>query len=250
MTPQMQEGLFGWLTNLKEEVTAQRGGTSFGAEQSLLDETGMNMEEYIEQQRKLGLAGQLLRQKVEPRAIVSWRDVEQAYQAEISKYQPPRKVTIGRILLLNSRDGMQIESTRQAFSNGDAFSTVARELGVKEDGIWRTFTLEGGSISGITDLAQNVRDALEDVRIDEPTSAIEGRSSTAWYSILAYETPPSRSIFDSDVQLMIRNRLESFAYDTEESNYLNSLRRRWVNDDIRKMEIKLMQLALRRYWQN
>ena len=250
MTPQMQEGLFGWLTNLKEEVTAQRGGTSFGAEQSLLDETGMNMEEYIEQQRKLGLAGQLLRQKVEPRAIVSWRDVEQAYQAEISKYQPPRKITIGRILLLNSRDGMQIESTRQAFSNGDAFSTVARELGVKEDGLWRTFTLEEGSISGITDLAQNVRDALEDVRIDEPTSAIEGRSSTAWYSILAYETPPSRSIFDSDVQLMIRNRLESFAYDTEESNYLNSLRRRWVNDDIRKMEIKLMQLALRRYWQN
>ena len=250
MTPQMQEGLFGWLTNLKEEVTAQRGGTSFGAEQSLLDETGMTMEEYIDQQRKLGLAGQLLRQKVEPRAIVSWRDVEQAYQAEISKYQPPRKVTIGRILLLNSRDGMQIESTRQAFLNGDAFSTVARELGVKDDGLWRTFTLEDGSISGITDLAQNVRDALEGVRIDEPTSAIEGRSSTAWYSILAYETPPSRSIFDSDVQLTIRNRLESFAYDSEESNYLNSLRRRWVNDDIRKMEIKLMQLALRRYWQN
>ncbi len=125
MTPQMQEGLFGWLTNLKEEVTAQRGGTSFGAEQSLLDETGMNMEEYIEQQRKLGLAGQLLRQKVEPRAIVSWRDVEQAYQAEISKYQPPRRVTIGRILLLNSRDGMQIEATKQAFADGDAFSAVA-----------------------------------------------------------------------------------------------------------------------------
>lgn len=249
MTPQMQEGLFGWLTNLKEEVTAQRGGTSFGAEQSLLDETGMNMEEYIEQQRKLGLAGQLLRQKVEPRAIVSWRDIEQAYQAEISKYQPPRKVTIGRILLLNSRDGMQIEATKQAFADGDAFSVVAVELGVKEDGVWRTFTLEEGTISGISDLAQNVRDALKAVRIDESTVAIEGRSSTAWYSILAYETPPSRSIFDSDVQLMIRNRLESFAYDSEESNYLNSLRRRWVNDDIRKMEIKLMQLALRRYWQ-
>lgn len=249
MTPQMQEGLFGWLTNLKEEVTAQRGGTSFGAEQSLLDETGMNMEEYIEQQRKLGLAGQLLRQKVEPRAIVSWRDIEQAYQAEISKYQPPRKVTIGRILLLNSRDGMQIEATKQAFADGDAFSVVAAELGVKEDGVWRTFTLEEGTISGISDLAQNVRDALKAVRIDESTVAIEGRSSTAWYSILAYETPPSRSIFDSDVQLMIRNRLESFAYDSEESNYLNSLRRRWVNDDIRKMEIKLMQLALRRYWQ-
>jgi len=249
MTPQMQEGIFGWLSNLKEEVTAQRGGTSFGAEQSLLDETGMNMEEYIEQQRKLGLAGQLLRQKVEPRAIVSWRDVEQAYRAEISTYQPPRKVLIGRILLLNSRDGMQIESARHAFAQGDGFTTVARELGVKEDGLWRTFTLEEGGIEDIEDLAQSVRDALADVRIDEPTAAIEGRASTAWYSILAFETPRSRSIFDSDVQLLIRNRLESFAYDLEESNYLNSLRRRWVNDDIRKMEIKLMQLALRRYWQ-
>ncbi|MBB48916.1 MAG: hypothetical protein CMJ33_10365 [Phycisphaerae bacterium] len=249
MTPQMQEGLFGWLADLKQEVTAQRGGTSFGAEQSLLDETGLNMEEYIEQQRKLGLAGQLLRQKVEPRAIVSWRDVEQAYQAELSTYQPPRKVRIGRILLLNSRDGMQIEATRQAFANGDGFTAVARELGVKDDGLWRTFTLEDGSIAGITDLAQTVRDALESVRIDEATRAVEGRSSTSWYSILAYETPPTQSIFDSDVQLLIRNQLESFAYDTEESNYLNSLRRRWVNDDIRKMEIKLMQLALRRYWQ-
>ncbi len=249
MTPQMQEGLFGWLSDLKEEVTAQRGGTSFGAEQSLLDETGLNMEEYLEQQRKLGLAGQLLRQKVEPRAIVSWRDVEQAYQAELSTYQPPRKIVIGRILLLNSRDGMQIESTRQAFANGNGFTSVAKELGVKDDGVWRTFTLEEETVSGITDLAQNVRDALQDVRIDEATEAVEGRSSTAWYSILAYETPPSRSIFDSDVQLLIRNRLESFAYDMEESNYLNSLRRRWVNDDIRKMEIKLMQLALRRYWQ-
>ena len=129
MTPQMQEGLFGWLADLKQEVTAQRGGTSFGAEQSLLDETGMNMEEYIEQQRKLGLAGQLLRQKVEPRAIVSWRDVEQAYQAEIAKYQPPRKVLVGRILLLNSRDGMQIEAAKQAFSKGDGFTAVAKELG-------------------------------------------------------------------------------------------------------------------------
>jgi hypothetical protein len=249
MTPQMQEGLFGWLADLKQEVTAQRGGTSFGAEQSLLDETGMNMEEYIEQQRKLGLAGQLLRQKVEPRAIVSWRDVEQAYQAEIDKYQPLRKVLIGRILLLNSRDGMQIEAAKQAFSKGDGFTAVAKQLGVKEDGLWRTFTLEDGTVAGISDLAQGVRDALEGVRIDEATPAIEGRSSTAWYSILAFETPPSQSIFDSGVQLLIRNRLESFAYDNEEASYLDSLRRRWVNDDIRKMEIKLMQLALRRYWQ-
>jgi hypothetical protein len=37
----------------------------------------------------------------------------------------------------------------------------------------------------VTQAFEAVRDALEIVRIDESTSAIEGRSSTAWYSILA-----------------------------------------------------------------
>ena len=31
--------------------------------------------------------------------------------------------------------------------------------------------------------------------------------------------------------------------------YLDSLRRRWVNDEIRKMELRLIDIALRRYWQ-
>ena len=115
---QMQQGLFAWLTNLEEEVTAQRGGTRFGAEQSLMDDTGMTMEEFIEQQRKLGLAGQLIRKKVEPRAIVSWRDIEQIYRAEYDIFNPPSQVVIGRILMLNRRDAERIEQVKSAFAGG------------------------------------------------------------------------------------------------------------------------------------
>ena len=104
---QMQEGLFAWLSDLEDEVTAQRGGTRFGAEQSLMEDTGLTMEEFIEQQRKLGLAGQLIRKKVQPRAIVSWRDVEQVYQGDIDIYVPPGRVVVGHMAMLVDVTGVR-----------------------------------------------------------------------------------------------------------------------------------------------
>ena len=85
--------------------------------------------------------------------------------------------------------------------------------------------------------------------MNQATPAVAGRTSTSWYAVLGYITPPSFSIFDPQVQLGIRNKLESIRYGQQEEKYLVSLRRRWVNDDIRKMEIRLVEMALRRYWQ-
>ena len=247
---EMQQGLFAWLSNLEEEVTAQRGGTRFGAEQSLMDDTGMTMAEFIEQQRKLGLAGQLIRKKVEPRAIVSWRDIQQIYRAEYDIYNPPSQVVIGRILMLNRRDSDRIEEVKSAFEAGRSFAEVAKEFEVKDDGEWRTFTLSDGDLDSLKDLKKEVREALLGLEVDQATVPIEGRTSTTWYSVLGFIVPPSRTIFEPGVQLTIRNRLESIRYDDEERKYLDSLRRRWVNDEIKKMELRLIDIALRRYWQN
>ena len=249
LTPQMQEGIFAWLGSMEEEVTAQRGGTRFAAEQSILEETGLTLEEFLEQQRKLGLAGQLLRKRVEPRTIVSWRDVEQAYRDRIEQFQPPRSVRVGRILLLNKRDADQLEQAKAAFAEGKSFTEVATLIEAKDDGFWRAFTLDSDGIAGIGDIRTDIRTALVDAKEDAPVGPFEGRSSTAWYAILGYITPPSQSIFDPPVQLGLRNGLEGMRYDIEEQKYLTSLRRRWVNDDIRKMELRLFEIALRRYWQ-
>ena len=160
---------------------AQRGGTA-GAK-SLMDETGMTMEEFLDQQRKLGLAGQLIRKRVQPRAIVSWRDIEQSYRADIDVYMPPGQVVIGRILLLNRRDADKIARVKQAFAEGRSLQDVAVELGIKDDGEWRTFTLDNRDVSDLSDLKQEVRDGLKGLEVGMPTAAIEGRTSTSWYCV-------------------------------------------------------------------
>ena len=249
LTPEMQQGIFGWLGMMEEEVTAQRGGTRFEAEQSIMAETGMTLEEFLQQQRNLGLAGQLLRKRVEPRAIVSWRDIEQEYRARIDEFRPAGSVIIGRILLLNSRDSEKIATVTKAFENGSSFAEVAAEIGLEDGGRWRTFELGEDGIAGIEGLRTNIRESLVGLPVNAPSPMIEGRTSSSWYAVLGFDTPPSRSIFDPDVQLMLRNQISSLRYSQQEARYLDSLRRRWVNDDIRSMEIQLVELALRRYWQ-
>lgn len=249
LTPEMQQGIFAWLGMMEGEVTAERGGTRFAAEQSVMDETGMTLEEYLQQQKNLGLAGQLLRKRVQPRAIVSWRDIEQDYRSRLREFRPAGSVQIGRILLLNARDAERIEAARAAFAEGRSFTEVAREIEADDDGFWRNFKLEGSGLETVEGLRSSIRDELAGLAIDQATPEVAGRTSTAWYAVLGYVTPPSFSIFDPEVQLGIRNKLEGIRYSQQEDKYLTSLRRRWVNDDIRKMEIRLVEIALRRYWQ-
>lgn len=250
LTPDMQQGIFAWLGMMEGEVTAERGGTRFAAEQSIMDETGLTLEEYLEQQKNLGLAGQLLRKRVQPRAIISWRDIEQEYRSRITEFRPLGSVQIGRILLLNSKNGEKIEQAKTAFAAGSTFSEVVDLIEAKDDGFWRNFQLKGNGLKSVEGLRVSIRDSLEDLGINNATPAVEGKTSTSWYAVLGYITPPSSSIFDPQVQLGIRNKLESIRYSQQEEKYLTSLRRRWVNDDIRKMEIRLVEMALRRYWQS
>ena len=144
----------------------------------------------------------------------------------------------------------RIEEVKSAFEAGRSFAEVAKEFEVKDDGEWRTFTLSDGNLDSLNDLKKEVREALIGLEVDQATIPIEGRTSTTWYSVLGFIVPPSRTIFEPGVQLTIRNRLESIRYDDEERKYLDSLRRRWVNDEIKKMELRLIDIALRRYWQN
>ncbi len=249
LTPDMQQGIFAWLGMMEGEVTAERGGTRFAAEQSIMDETGLTMEEYLQQQKNLGLAGQLLRKRVQPRAIVSWRDIEQEYRSRITEFRPLGSVQIGRILLLNSKDGEKIEQVKTAFAEGQSFSEVVELIEAKDDGFWRNFELKGDGLQSVEGLRSSILDALVNLQMNQATPAVVGKTSTSWYAVLGYITPPSFSIFDPQVQLGIRNKLESIRYGQQEEKYLVSLRRRWVNDDIRKMEIRLVEMALRRYWQ-
>jgi hypothetical protein len=56
------------------------------------------------------------------------------------------------------------------------------------------------------------------------------------------------SLFDPMVQLALREGLRAQQFAIEQRRYLESLRRRWVSDDLATMQARLVAIALERYY--
>jgi len=248
LSPEQKQGLFAWLLDMREEEIARRGGNVASAESSVLEEQGLSLEEFMDRRRDLALASDLLRKKIEPRVIVSWRDIEQEYRRREVEFNPPGLVRVGRIRLTERGDGAEaIASVKERFAAGESFAEVATSLGLPDGGFWRQFPLPAEGIAGL-DLAAPFREAIDGVPVGQAGPPIERPTSTTWLAVLSIDRPPALSLFDPMVQLALREGLRAQQFAIEQRRYLESLRRRWVSDDLNTMRARLVAIALDRYY--
>lgn len=246
--PEAREGLFAWLRQIQEEEIAARGGTRSAATASLQEQFDMSVEQFLERRKNEALANDLLRKRIEPRAIVSWRDIERAYEKARDEFNPGATITLGRIALLTKDDAQRIEEAKALFESGASFAEVAERMGVANRGAWIQQKLGPRGIDGLTDLRAEVREALKDLRVGEPSRPFTLGSTTQWVAVLEVDQPPARSIFDPEVQLRIRAELQNMRRYQEQAKYFEALRSRWISDDIDQMRLRLVDIALQRYF--
>ncbi|MBI1304273.1 MAG: hypothetical protein GC172_10885 [Phycisphaera sp.] len=248
LSPEQQAGLFAWLRSLQEETIAQRGGIRAAAEASLQEEEGGSIEDFLRITRDTQLARRLLNERIEPRAIVSWRDVEQEYERRRSEFNPRPRIRIGRIRLAVESDAAAIERVKAWVAEGKDFAAIAAELKVADGGLWNAFELPENGIAGL-EFSDAIKARLEGLAEGAVSRPLESRDFVSWYAVLDVETPDARSIYDPEVQLAIEDELRARRRIIERERYFESLRSRWVTDDISRIERKLIDIALQRYWQ-
>ena len=246
LDPEMQQGLFSWLRSMQEQTIAERGGTRATAEQSIEDQFGMTLDEFLEQRKTIALASDLLRKRVTPRTIVSWRDVEQAYRKRWDEFNPPSVMRIGRIRFSKSRQAEQLEEARKLVAEKLPFAEICERLEVADDGFWLEVTLPANGIEG-TSLVSAVKDRLKDLDPGAVSEALEQTAFVSWFTVLEVISPPGRSIYDPEVQIVIESQLSDLRYRQEQERYLKSLRNRWITEDINKMLVRLIRIAISRY---
>ncbi|MFM7133471.1 MAG: hypothetical protein ACKO0W_04050 [Planctomycetota bacterium] len=247
LSPEQQEGLLGWLRSIQEETIAQRGGTRAAAEASLEVEEAKTLDQFMQMRRDYALASRLLNERVDPRVIVSWRDIVQEYERRRSEFNPRATVRIGRIRLGVQSDAERIALVRQRVEEGRGFAEIAEELKLPEGGFWNSFELPAEGIAGL-DLSDTVKERLAGLEPGRPSRPIEARDFISWLAIMEIQQPPARSIYDREVQLQLRAELEARRRIIERERYIGTLRSRWVSDDIGAMERRLVDIALERYW--
>ena len=126
-----QEGVLAWLKDLQEKEIANRGGSRADAQRSIEEEfPGTTIEEFMNRQKNQALAGDLLRRRVQPRTIVSWRDVERLYDQNSATYNPLPSIRIGRIAISKSNQA-NVDKVNASFAQGKTFAQVAAEIGAR-----------------------------------------------------------------------------------------------------------------------
>jgi hypothetical protein len=248
LSPEQQQGVLAWLKSMQEATIAERGGSRAAAEASLQAEEDKTLDEFMQQRREVSLALRLLNQRIEPRAIVSWREVEQAYQRDAKIYNPPSQVRIGRIKLDAVADAAKIERVRALVKEGKKFSEIAKELELTEGGLWQASELPAGGVQDLP-LADGVLARLKPLQPDQVSEElVQKEGFVVWFAIMEISQPRARSIYDRDLQLAITRQIQDVRRAIERQRYIASLRSRWVTDDIVEMEERLVAFALERYW--
>lgn len=245
ISPEMQAGIFNWLQGLQEQTVAGYGGNRASASASLQDQFGMTMEQYLREKRDEALAQDLLRRRVKPRTIVSWRDVERRYGVLEKDYNPQPHITIGRIRLTPS-DELLIADVESRLARGETFAQVAAALTLPDGGAWQQCQLPVNGMDGL-ELAQDIRTALGAVAQGSVTAPIRKPTSVTWYCVMEVLQQAQPSIFDSMLQRKLRRDLEDKRGRYEQFRYLKSLRARWVTNDIDQMTHRLTTIAEDRY---
>ena len=246
LSPEMKQGLLGWLRDLQEQAIAQRGGNRASAEEALRDEGSGTIEDYVNFTKNYQLQQDLLNRKVRPRVIVSWRDIERRYDKDRAMYAPDPSYKVARIRLFKDSQADKIEQVKKLLAEKRPFAEVAESVGMQNGGFWREVRVRDGKMD-LGDLLDPVRSALEKLLPGMVSEPIDQRTSVMWLAIVGSDVPPSVSIFDGSLQLQLRGQLYGERFQVERAAYLQSLRRRWLSGSIAKMEERLKKMAPDRY---
>lgn len=245
LTRDMRQGLFAWLRELEEERIARAGGSRAQAERELAEQD-QTLEEYLQSIRDQQLMSRIVREQIDNRVIVSWRDIQRAYERHRDRYMPPATVTLYRLSLHNNRDAERIETVTQRLDAGEPFLEIADDLGYDESDLhFRDMTLdEDGRLVGLRSDFNDAIPAFEAGAISEP---IDLGSSTMWLYVADVDQPDGRSLYDRDVQRELANELYNRRSRREQQRYLNSLMAEGGQDELNAMTERLYRIAEQRY---
>ncbi|MSR28120.1 MAG: hypothetical protein EXS03_00900 [Phycisphaerales bacterium] len=245
LTPDMQLGILAWLDSIQQQTVAGYGGNLAEASQTLQDQFGMTMEEYLRQKRDEGLAQDLLRRRVKPRTIVSWRDIEREYLRFEKQFNPAPTIWIGRLRVTTAESEL-LKDVEARIERKESFAEIAAAMALPDGGIWQKYELPPTGIAGLP-LADDIKSLLAAVPAGQLSEPSRKPSSVTWYCVTKIETQAPLTLYNPMLQTRIRAALVEQRGRREQYRYLNKLRDRWVNSDILQMTRRLTVIACERY---
>ncbi|MEM7228592.1 MAG: hypothetical protein AAF432_07235 [Planctomycetota bacterium] len=246
LTGQQQQGLFALIREFEENLTLnQGGGTRSGLAERLAEEEGITIEEALASRREELLISNVYRERVLPRVIVSWRDVQNEYEKRFEEFNPPAELVLSRIRLRPERQPDKVTIVETRLAGGDTFATIADDVGMPDEGRWETFIVDPDT--GVDIAIESVRDAVLALQTGEWTGPLDVGSQRWWIHLDEVIQDEARSLYDPDLQRQLENEIASARQQEEEQRFFGKLFQRGIYDELDSMVNRLVEVALDRY---
>ncbi len=247
LTTEQQQGIRYWLRELREGIVSSvGGGTAAKAESRLQERESMSVDEYVDSIRAQALTSQLWNQKIESRVVVSWRDIEREYERRYEEFNPPATASLSRIRLKTERQAEEIEQVKTQLAAGVDFAVVAESAGMADGGKW--FDIEMGENGlGESDLSEDFKARITDLRVGETSESFAVGTSTWWVHVTEINEAEQHDIYDPKVQRLLMEELRRRRQEEEQARYVGTLMEGGIYDEINAMAERLLRIAIFRY---
>ena len=246
LTEQEQVGLFAFMRNVQEQTISDRGGIESVTRSRLLNEEGITLDQYLELKKDETLIRKLVAERISPRVIISWRDIQREYERRFDEFNPPAHVTIWRIVLSTERDAEQIASVAERLNKGEPFMEIANSIGGRQSGEYGRFELGPNGLADI-ELSEALIAQLEGLEAGDTTSPFEVGTRTWWLHISEFHQPEPLSVYDPTVQRQLAEALFAVRFEEEQNRLMDSLLEDGIYDELTAMRNRLVAIAIQRY---
>lgn len=253
LSPEERRGLLFFLSNIRENLISQTGGSEQLANRKFADQEQGSLDLKAANERDLALLQLIYQRYILPRVNVSWRDVQVEYERQFAKYNPAGTATI-RMIWVESKQAETIEQVKQALK-AKPFAEVAA------DGKLNDFIASRG---GKLEIKLDGRTPAESklVPFEEMNTAAQGlaagtftgpinfrddrgRSLAGWVMLESVKQEPGQKL--EDVQLELYRELKQRKLEQEARRYFERIKDKGTRTDELEMTARLVSIASQRY---
>lgn len=250
LNEQQQMGLFAFLEQQQSQFVLETGGGSAEeARRRLLEERGITMEDFMEQERQRALIQLILQQEIAPRIVISWKDIEREYAEQYAKYNPPAQARILKIWIDIAQHPDLVQQVTDRLDQGEPFQAVWEDVqpGFRTDD---TYLIPTGALADI-ELIPLYKEQLAPLSVGDTTRPFQHELTSGprmvWLHVAEINQPSGRLIYDQDVQLELRQNIFNRRFGEERMRHMEEQLGPEVMQDIGEMAERLEDIGAQRY---
>lgn len=242
LTQREQYGLSEYLKQKRKELINLIGtGSAVVADSRIRNESGITLDERVEEIRKQTLVQSYVKEKIEPQINVSRKDIKRYYKNHYEEFNPPPGRTIHMIRAKDAAAAAQIE---MQLAEGKPFLEVAANAKLNrnkpdEQGFFMTTK----SKKFFNDA--NINEQVLQLKQGEHTPKFKLGSADTWVLVKSLSTGEARPL--RDVQGRIEKKLRDMQYTQLTNRFYAELFETGSYDSPEVMVNRLVEVAMNRY---